>query len=317
MVKVFLIDKSLKNRTLIKKLLAFEKDVKIIGEAHDPIDALRVFQQVGLPDIFIVEAELEKLSIFEFLQKLKVQKPIPTIVYTNNTNPSFIKKLYEYGAKKVIPAPRENDDNYRFILISAIKSINIPNFRRDDRIIAIGSSTGGVQALEEIIKRLKKDHAPIIITQHIPDEFSHSFVNRLNKLYKNTHLKVAEDFDEVKRGLILMAPGDKHMEIIKQDGTYKVILKDYPKVNGHKPSIDVMFFSVAKEVGNKAIAFLLTGMGKDGALGLKKIREAGGITYAQDERSSVVYGMPKVAKEIGAARYIVSLDEIPNIINAY
>ncbi|NPA55210.1 MAG: response regulator [Epsilonproteobacteria bacterium] len=319
MIKIFLIDASIKNRTLIKQYLAFEKDIKVIGEANDPIDAMKVFSAVGLPDVFLVSAHLEKISIFDFLKKLKEQRPIPTIVYADIADKLMVQRLYDAGATKVIPQPIESDTNYRYALLTAIRAIKIKtlNIKPINKIIAIGSSTGGVQALEEIIKRLKKNHAPIIITQHMPSDFTGSFAKRLTSLYKNTYVKEAEDFDELAVGRVLLAPGNKHMEVIKKGNGYQVILKDYPKVNGHKPSIDVMFDSVAREVGDKAVAFLLTGMGKDGALGLKKIREAGGITYAQDEQSSIVYGMPKVANEIGAARYVVPLKDIANIINAY
>jgi len=315
MIRVFIIDKSIKNRMIIRKLLAFEKDFKVIGEADDPIEAMKHFAIVGLPDVFLVSAHIERVPIFEFVRKVK-ERGIAVVVYITREDESLIKRLYAAGASKVIPAPRE-DPQYKEGLIRSIKEILRAKKVDYNKIIAIGSSTGGVQALEEIFKKLKKNHAPIVVTQHMPEGFTKSFAKRITNLYKNTFVKEAEDFDELERGKILLAPGNKHMEVARRGDGFIVVLRDYPKVNGHKPSIDVLFESVAREVGKRAVAFLLTGMGKDGAYGLKKIREAGGITYAQDEKSSVVYGMPKVAKEIGAAQYIVSLEDIPKIINAF
>ena len=196
-----------------------------------------------------------------------------------------------------------------------VSSTNKP-LKRTNKIVGIGSSTGGVQTLEEIFVDLAPNHSPIIVVQHMPVGFTASFANSLNNICNNSLVKEAAEGDILSHGQILIAPGDKHVEIIK-DGLskYKVVLKDYPKVSSHKPSVDVLFTSMAKEVKQNTIAFILTGMGKDGAAGIKKISDAGGKTYGQDEKTCVVYGMPKVAFEIGGVQKQLALDKVAGVIN--
>ena len=180
----------------------------------------------------------------------------------------------------------------------------------------MGASTGGVQTLESILTNLAAGHPPILITQHMPAGFTASFAKRLNKECPNSLVVEAKNWRRVKkRHGFYIAPGDIHLEVQKDALGYKTVLKDYPKVSNHKPSVDVLFKSMAKEVKQQGVAFLLTGMGRDGAMGLKKIKESGGTTYAQDEQSSIVYGMPRAAVEMDAVCKQLSINDIIDTIN--
>ena len=330
MIKVFVIDDSVLVRSFFKKLLSLDKEIKLIGEAENPIDAFEVFKKVGLPDVFILDINMPKMNGLEFLRKIQTQKPIPTIICSTLVTKDS-KEFFEamkLGATDIILKPKFSiNDEEKKELLERIKAAanakhlnfqththKIINKKPSNKIIAIGASTGGVQTIEAIVTKIKPNHAPIIITEHIPAGFSTSFASRLNNLI-DSYVKEANEGDILLPGQILIAPGDKHLKIYKKDNKYKVMLDDGEKVNGHKPSVDVMFFSVAKEAKNNAIGILLTGMGNDGAKGLLAMKEAGADTYAQDEKTSIVYGMPKVAKEIGAIKRSLSIDEIIDLIN--
>jgi len=181
--------------------------------------------------------------------------------------------------------------------------------------VAIGSSTGGVQVLEEIITHLRPNHQGIMIVQHMPAGFTASFAKRLNDISPNSEVLEAQEGDIVMNGRVLIAPGDKHMEIKKEGLKYVVALKDYPRVNSHKPSVNVLMASVAKEVKGNATGFILTGMGDDGATGLKQMRDAGAKTYAQNEQTATVYGMPKMAVLSGGTDTTLSIFDITKTIN--
>lgn len=185
-----------------------------------------------------------------------------------------------------------------------------------DKVIAIGASTGGTEALRKVLRHLPATTPGIVVTQHMPAGFTKTFADRLNEECE-MQVKEAEKGDRVMNGKILIAPGDLHMKIIRSGGRYEIILSDEVKVNGHRPSVDVMMRSVAQNVGVNAVGVILTGMGTDGAQGLKAMRDAGAETFAQDEATSVVYGMPKAAFESGAAKKVVALDNIAeNIVSA-
>lgn len=338
MIKVFIIDDSVMIRLTIKKILSQYKDIQVIGEAENPVDAFEVFRKVGLPDVFILDIEMPKMDGLTFLKKIQEEKPIPTIICSTvvTTGSSKAIESLRLGACDIILKPNNGQHNSlediadEFItkIRAAVKSKTISkvhhkhhpinqNLPKTNKIVGIGASTGGVQTLEEIFVDLQPNHPPIVVVQHMPAGFTTSFANSLNTICKNSLVKEAKEADNISHGQILIAPGDLHMEIEQIGvGKYKVALKDYPKVSSHKPSVDVLFTSLAKNVQNNTVAFILTGMGKDGAQGIKKIKDAGGTTYGQDEKSSIVYGMPKVAFEINAIQKQVSLDQIANIINS-
>jgi len=295
---------------------------------------------------------MPKMDGLTFLEMIAKQKPIPTIICSTlvTRGSSSAIDAMRMGAVDIVLKPTSNinqffgDKSSEFVSkvrdASQSHAVFVQNIQRSSaskvldanqvsssvkstnsrppskKIIAIGASTGGVQTLEEILLKLEPKHPPIVVTQHMPAGFTASFANSLNKICQNSIIKEAKDGDILNHGEILIAPGDQHLEIEEVSlFKYKVILKDYPKVSSHKPSVDVLFTSLAKEVKQNTIAFILTGMGRDGAQGIKKIKDAGGKTYAQDEKTSVVYGMPKVAFDIGAIDKQVALEDIATIIN--
>lgn len=336
MIKVFIIDDAMLVRNAIKKILSGQENIEIIGEAANPVDAFEVFQKVGFPDVFILDIEMPKMDGLTFLEQLQKQNPVPTIicsVVAQDGSPKAIKAL-ELGAVDIIVKPtnglKNNPDivdefitkiqaaySSKVIEVNDTKyKIKSKPLKKTNKVIAIGSSTGGVQTLEKILVDLQPNHSPIVITQHMPAGFTKSFANRLNKICENSYIKEAGDGDTLLSGEILIAPGDRHLEIEHEGiNKYRAVLKDFPKVSNHKPSVDVLFTSVAKEAKQNAVAFILTGMGKDGAIGIKKVKDLGGETFGQDETTSIVYGMPKVAFELGGVDKQIPLDDVAATIN--
>jgi len=351
MIKVFIIDDSSLVRIELKKIFAKVNDIEVIGSASNPVDAFEVFKRVGLPDVFLLDIEMPKMDGLTFLEMIGKQKPIPTVICSTLVeygSTSAVDAL-RMGAVAIILKPKINVGTFfsesEKDFIDAVRAASkahvgfINNIYRSSsskildpnhvsssvkearslplskKIVAIGASTGGVQILEQLLRQLLPNHPPIVITQHMPAGFTKSFSERLNQVLPSSVVKEASDGDKLIHGQILISPGDLHMEVKKDGFIYKVALKNYPKVNSHKPSVNVLFRSMSKEVGVFGIGFLLTGMGDDGATGLLEMKEAGAKTYAQDEASCVVYGMPKKAVEIGAVESQINLESMARIIN--
>lgn len=351
MIKLFVIDDSALVRNEFKKIFLPIHDIELIGSAANPVDAFEVFKKTGLPDVFILDIEMPKMDGLTFLEMIAKQKPIPTIICSTlvtRGSSSAIDAL-RMGAVDIVLKPSSNinqffdDKGKEFIskvrIASKAHASFLQNIKRTStskvldekqvsssvkavsslppskKIIAIGASTGGVQTLEEILGQLEVNHPPIVITQHMPAGFTASFAERLNQILPSSNVKEAVEGDILMHGRILIAPGNLHMEVIKNRFQYRVTLKNYPKVNSHKPSVNVLFHSMSKNVGIFGIGFILTGMGDDGATGLLEMKNAGAATYAQDEQSCIVYGMPKKAIDIKAAKASLSLKEIAQIIN--
>ena len=345
MIKVFVIDDSAVVRSAFKRIFEKATDIELIGAANNPVDAFAMFANVGLPDVFILDIEMPKMDGLEFLELINKQKPIPVIICSTmvSSGSSAAVDAMRMGAVDVIHKPNANlgqffDDatdefldkvraasraKVRFNATIATKKYTLSKeeygknsaLPASKKIVAIGSSTGGVQVIEEIVQYLKPNHPAIVITQHMPVGFTKSFAERLNALSPHSDIKEAAEGDKLLPGRILIAPGNLHMEVKKSGFTYEVALKDYPKVNSHKPSVNVLFASMAKEVGSQGVGVILTGMGDDGASKLLSMREAGAQTYAQEETSCTVYGMPKKAVECGAVKLSLSIFEIANMIN--
>ena len=336
-IKVFIIDDARLMRQSIRGMLERYADIEIIGEAPNPVDAFEVFAKVGLPDLFILDVEMPKMDGITFLKQIRDQKPIPTIIFSSvvSTGSANAIRALALGACDVISKPYSKDaynspdyveefvDKIRACAASKHIRLNLHRaadstepLKATNKIVAIGASTGGVQTLSSILPNLRPNHSPIVITQHMPKGFTTSFAGQLDASCPHSHVKEAENGDPLLHGQILVAPGSLHLEIKRVGpGSYQARLKDYPKVSSHKPSVDVLFTSLAKEAGENGVAIILTGMGKDGALGIKKVRSAGGRTYGQDEASCVVYGMPKAAWEIGGVEKQILLDHMAELIN--
>jgi len=340
-IKVFIIDDSMMVRNAIIKILKDEENIKIIGEAPNPVDAFEVFRKVGLPDVFILDIEMPKMDGLTFLKQINEQKPIPVIICSTLVEKGSTEAIdaLRLGAVEIVLKPKINVKEYfieqKEIFVQAIKGaalskINfIPNQIEQKQIsqenvkagnpskhfIAIGSSTGGVQAIEEIVTKLKPNHQGIVITQHMPEGFTHSFASRLNNITSSLIVE-ASDGELICDNKIIIAKGGIHMEVVQDDrGDYRVHLVDAPKVNSHKPSVNVLFNSIAKSCDKNVTAFILTGMGDDGAIGLKNLRDLGYNTYGQNKQTCVVYGMPNVANQIGAVLAELSLFNIIKEIN--
>jgi len=329
-IKVIIVDDSPLFRDLTAKVLKSDAAIDVVAVAKDVIEARDAILKYD-PSVMVLGVELPRMNGIEFLKRLMPQYPIATIMFGELTR-------YEQGSRKAgavdflkKPSTTNIAKIEQFIrqeLIVKIKiastaklgryktvsgSINGIATGQSDKVIAIGASTGGTEAIFEVVKRLGRDTPGIVMVQHMPPGFTGMYAKRLNEQCKMS-AKEAKTGDRVVPGQILLAPGDKQMKLVKVNGVYQVECKGTQKVSGHCPSVDFMFDSVAKCAGRKAVGVLLTGMGSDGAQGLLAMRKAGAETIGQNKETCVVYGMPKVAYDIGAVKYQVPLPDIANKI---
>ena len=331
-VRVLVVDDSLLFREAISRGLSLDSGIEVVGTAKDAFEARDKIIELE-PDVMTLDVEMPKMNGIEFLKRLMPQYPIPVVVVSSVSDNVF--DALNAGAvdfvTKMNPGAGRNKENFIYELIIKVKIASmakVSHLKRDTSnnrhigkissrfgslVIAIGASTGGTQAIFEVVKDFPRDIPGIVITQHMPPVFTKMYADRLNSLC-NMEVKEAESGDAVLQGRILIAPGDRHMELIRRGNNYFVECFTGEKVNGHCPSVDVLFNSVAAVALNNSLGIILTGMGYDGAKGLLRIKQKGGFTIGQDEHSSVVYGMPKVAYDIGAVTKQVSLRDIPKLI---
>ncbi|WP_158826845.1 protein-glutamate methylesterase/protein-glutamine glutaminase [Mucilaginibacter lacusdianchii] len=346
-VKVLIVDDSALFRQLLNKLLSADPLITVIGTAADPfIAANRISKQV--PDVIILDYYMPRMNGITFLKKIMSQHPIPVVFLADiDTEGSDIAyKALEYGAAEVLSkemfATSASMEEASLKVREAVKAAAIskpkkkffgdmpvvtPKLSADavlqplkskslttqNKIIAVGASTGGTEAIKVFLEALPHDAPGIVIVQHMPENFTKAFAERLNDLCQ-VRVKEAEDGDLITAGLALIAPGNQHMLVKRRGLQYYVELNSGPLVNRHRPSVDVLFRSAAIYAGQNCIGILMTGMGDDGAKGLLEILEAGGKTIAQDEQSCVVFGMPKEAIELDAAEHVLSLHEISKYV---
>lgn len=342
-IKLLVVDDSSLIRQVITNVLKDVTDVEIIGLAKNPFDAMAIMQTTK-PDVILLDIQMPEMNGLTFLKKIMQKTPIPVIIFSSFAAEGSFNaiKALEYGAVEIIEKPKvgsyEQLTSYKDKLLERIRVVSkanvsvkkiqpvsfdgmgrfihkIPvlNQALPNYVIAIGASTGGTKALNSILVEIPENCPPIIITQHMPVEFTKSFAERLDSL---CHIKVkeAEDFDKLEYGHAYVARGDRHLCLKRHIDAYQIVLSDADPVNRHKPSVDVMFDSVAEVFGKNSMGIILTGMGGDGSNGLKKMKDKGAHTIAQDEDSCVVYGMPKVAKKIGAVDIDLPLFGISNYI---
>jgi two-component system, chemotaxis family, protein-glutamate methylesterase/glutaminase len=330
-IKVLIVDDSMVFREVMTRGLSANPHIEVVATAQDPFDARDKILKYK-PDVMTCDVEMPKMNGIEFLRRLLPQYSLPVIVVSTVSESVFeamnagavdfvIKPnlslartvedfLYDLTAKIKVAAEAKVDTKKQ----NSMKQNIYGNISADsNRLIAIGASTGGTEAVYNILKFLPKNCPGIVVVQHIPPVFSKMFAERLNN-QTQLQCKEAETGDFVESGKVLIAPGDQHMRIRRVGQRCKVEVFKGEKVNGHCPSVDLLFESVAKEVGDKAIGVILTGMGYDGAKGLLSMRRKGARTIGQDEKSSVVYGMPKVAFNIGAVEKQTSLENIHKLI---
>ena len=342
-IKVLIVDDSALIRQTLSKLITSDPHIEVAGTASDPYIAAKKIEKVA-PDVMTLDVEMPRMDGLTFLKKIMSQRPMPVVIISSltseGTEAAF--KALEYGAVDVIAKPQQNIleffDEEKIRICDVIKSAAAAKTKRkthfikpaepklsvdsvllktgkknlvktSEKVIAIGASTGGTEAIRETLEAMPADSPGIVIVQHMPELFTRSFANRLDKLCAIS-VKEAEDGDAVIRGRALIAPGNKHTLLCRSGARYFVKVEEGPLVNRHRPSVDVLFRSAAQHAGPNAIGVLLTGMGADGARGLLEMKEAGASTIAQDEASCVVFGMPKEAIRLNAVDKIVSLDQI-------
>jgi len=346
-IKVLIVDDSAVVRQVMTGLLAAVPDMRVIGAAADPLLALERMK-ILWPDVILLDVEMPRMDGITFLKKLMAERPTPVVICSTLTEKGAQTTMAALaaGAVAIIAKPKlglkqfltdSSDD-----LIAAVRAAAGANVRRlvprgeppqvvakntadvilapaqagsramiqtTDRVVAIGTSTGGTQALEEVLTTLPRVAPGIVIVQHMPEKFTAAFAARLDSLCQIT-VKEAQNNDRVVQGRALIAPGGKHMMLKRSGAQYFVEVIDGPLVNRHRPSVDVLFRSVAKCAGANALGVIMTGMGDDGAAGLLEMRNAGAATLGQDEATCVVYGMPKEAVKRGAVERSVPLQGI-------
>lgn len=334
-IKVLIVDDSIVFREILSRGISTDLNIEVVATAIDPFDARDKILKYE-PDVMTCDVEMPKMNGIEFIKRLLPQYPLPVIVVSSVNNSVF--DAMNAGAIDFVAKPNVNSIKsveefinemiYKIKIASAAKvqytlkqypSEKIPDKGRvasikdSCKIIAIGASTGGTEAIYSIIKSLP-DHIPgMVIVQHIPPVFSRMFAQRLDST-TSFRVKEAKTGDYIEKGNIYIAPGDRHMKIKKIGDKYRVECFEGNKVNGHCPSVDVLFESVAREAGASAIGVILTGMGYDGAKGLLAMRQKGARTIGQDEKSAIVYGMPRVAFNIGAVEKQAALENIPSML---
>ena len=347
-IKVMIVDDSAVVRQVLSAMLAEHPGIEVIGVAADPLFALDKMQRQW-PDVLVLDVEMPRMDGITFLKKLMAERPTPVVICSTLTAAgaqTTLQALAE-GAVCVVSKPKLGLKQFLHDsageLIQAIQSAARANLRRltpssevrlpklsadailpasgramaqtTEMLVAVGTSTGGTQALEAVLSRLPRVCPGLVIVQHMPERFTAAFAERLNQLCQIEVLE-ARNGDRVMPGRALIAPGGRHMLLSRSGAQYQVEIRDGPPVSRHRPSVDVLFRSVAQAAGSNALGIIMTGMGDDGARGLKEMRQAGAHTLGQDEESCVVYGMPKEALKQGAVERMLPLAEIPAAILA-
>lgn len=329
MIRVLVVDDSLVFREVISRGIASDPRIEVVAKAADPFDARDKILQFQ-PDVMTCDVEMPKMNGIEFIRRLLPQYRLPVIVVSTVSGAVFDAMgagAVDFVTKPDVQQPGSveefiNDLTAKIKIAAYAKVAHqepvlpslVPAVKTStDMLVAIGASTGGTEAIYSILRCLSPGMPGIVIVQHIPPVFSRMFAERLDNQIR-LRVKEAQTGDYVEPDMVLVAPGDKHVKVKKTGERYRIECFDGQKINGHCPSVDVLFESVAKEAGSKAVGIILTGMGYDGAKGLLSMRRKGARTIGQDERSSIVYGMPKVAYEIGAVEKQVPLSEIPHTL---
>jgi two-component system chemotaxis response regulator CheB len=343
-IKVLIVDDSAVVRQTLAEVLSHDRSIRIIGQAMDPIFAMDKMNKEW-PDVIILDVEMPRMDGITFLRKVMAEHPTPVIIcssltekgaettmqalaagaFTIFTKPSLgVKSFLSDASNDLIQAVRAASGarvgrpmgkvppkvNADVVLPPGGEAMVVTT----DRFTAIGTSTGGTQALEYVLSALPRTCPGIVVVQHMPEKFTAAFAERLNRICE-IEVREAVTGDRVLAGRALIAPGGKHLVVRRSGAQYVAEVVSAPPVNRHCPSVDVLFRSVAKYAGRNALGVIMTGMGDDGARGLLEMKQAGARTLAQDEESCVVFGMPKEAIKLGAADKVVSLAQIPELIS--
>ncbi|PJZ44907.1 protein-glutamate methylesterase/protein-glutamine glutaminase [Leptospira brenneri] len=339
MIKLLIVDDQSVVRNVLTEMFSNDPNIQVVGTASNALEAKRLVPQL-LPDVISLDVDMPGMTGIEFLDWLIPNFPIPVIMlstYTVSGANATIQAL-EKGAMDFVKKPDGTEADFlrmleelknkikkfglgskpkQYITSNQSKLSGLKGKQTNIKLIAIGASTGGTQALDFILHKLPNDLPPIVIVQHMPEHFTTLFAQRLNQT-TGLPVKEAEHGDILEPGHVYLAPGDQHLLVRRLAGRFYLEVEMFDKVSGHRPSVDVMFNSISQgKMGSHCLAILLTGMGRDGAVGLKAIKDSGGRTIGQDEESSVVYGMPREAFLLGAVDRQVSLSSIPDVILQY
>ena len=332
-IKVLVVDDSAVVRKVFKEQLSRHKGITVIDTAPDPYIAREKIVRLK-PDVITLDIEMPRMDGITFLKKLMKYYPLPVIIVSSlSTKGSHLAmEALDIGALEVMAKPNDAysvgdvsiqlAEKIRAVHVAKIpryglqqnstnqtKIVSMAPFNNSNKIIAIGASTGGTEAIKNVLTQMPQTAPGIVIVQHMPAQFTASFAGRLNKLCP-MRVKVAENGEPLTSGNVLIAPGNYHMLLKRKGAGYCVEVKTGPLVHYQRPAVDILFRSVARQAGANAVGIILTGMGKDGAEGLLEMKKAGAVTIAQDERSSVVYGMPKEALLTGAVDYVENIHNI-------
>jgi len=343
-IKVLIVDDSALVRQMLSEMLGQAPDIEVVGTAKDPYVARERIKALN-PDVLTLDVEMPRMDGVTFLRNLMRLRPMPVVMVSTLTErgADITLQALELGAVDFVSKPKADIshtlDDYAEEIIAKVRNAAAArlqpltdaladvaprqnadavlkrkaasgHFRTTDKILAIGASTGGTEAIKALLTKLPADTPGTVITQHIPEAFSAPFARRMND---NSAMIVceAEDVQQIITGHAYIAPGNRHLLVERDGARYVCRLHDGPPVNRHRPSVDVLFRSVAQNVGGNAVAALLTGMGDDGARGMLEIQQSGAPTIAQDEKTSVVWGMPGEAVKLGAADEVLPLQQIP------
>lgn len=328
-IRVLVVEDSIVFRELLVQNLNKDPAIQVVGTARDPFQARDAILELK-PDVMTLDVELPRMSGIEFLRKLMPQYPLPVVVISSLSEKVFDAMnagAVDFVAKPAVSNRAQLEDfikNELLVKIKIASTAKISNIKKtimnqeqqhlnvkdNNLIVAIGASTGGTEAIFEVAKEFGTDIPGVVVVQHMPPGFTAMYAKRLNDQCR-IQVKEAETGDRVLPGHMLIAPGgDRQMRLIKVNGVYQVECKAGPRVSGHCPSVDVLFDSVARAAGSRAVGIILTGMGGDGAKGLLAMRRAGAHTIGQDESTCIVYGMPKVAYDLGAVEYQEKLSDV-------
>lgn len=343
-IKVLVVDDSALVRRTLENILAMDSGIEVIGSATNPYIAADIMKK-DIPDVITLDIEMPQMDGLTFLKKIMAQHPIPVVVISTLTsqNSEITFKALEYGAVEIIQKPKLNTKTAlkeariricdtvkaasmtrvkRKVFLnknkeykrcqnntSAVKQTTVTPIKTTDKIVAIGASTGGTETLKLFLEEMPYDCPGILIVQHMPEVFTTQFAKRLNNQCR-IQVKEADSGDSVLRGQALIAPGNMHMRLKRSGTKYYVELQQGELVNRHRPSVDVLFHSVALSAGSNAFGVIMTGMGKDGARGIKAMKESGAYTIAQNKESCAVYGMPKEAIKLNAIDKVLHIKEI-------
>jgi two-component system, chemotaxis family, protein-glutamate methylesterase/glutaminase len=340
-VNVLIVDDSALVRQVLTEILATQPALHVMAAVADPLFAMQRMR-ITWPDVIVLDIEMPRMDGITFLRKIMAERPTPVVVCASlsSTGAATTLQALAAGAVAVVAKPKLGMRTHLLDasaeLIHAVKAASRANLRNlrssasampegdathaldsvrgpleasQGAVVAIGTSTGGTQALEAIFSQLPRNTPPIVVVQHMPEKFTAAFAERLDGICR-VAVKEAQHGDAVLRGQVLIAPGGRHMTLQRSGATYYVQVNDGPSVHHHRPSVDVLFSSVAKAAGGNALGIIMTGMGSDGALGLQEMHDAGAHTVAQDEATSIVFGMPKEAIKLGAVDRVLPLHEL-------